>query len=77
MAKIAIKSEIMTPFGGIFPIMEHFTSQLGDVIDGTLGRHCKSHGYQYCKVALWGKGERCPCLWFWHVAGHDCETNRV
>lgn len=24
MAKIAIKSEILTPFGGIFPIMEHF-----------------------------------------------------
>ena len=50
MAKIAIKSEIMTPFGGIFPIMEHFTSQLGDVIDGTLGRRCKSHGYQYSEI---------------------------
>ena len=24
MAKIAIKSEKLTPFGGIFPIMEHF-----------------------------------------------------
>ena len=50
MAKIAIKSEKMTPFGGLFPIMEHFTSQLGDVIDGTLGRRCKSHGYQYSEI---------------------------
>ena len=25
MAKVAIKSEKLTPFGGIFPIMEHLT----------------------------------------------------
>jgi len=24
MAKVQIKSEKLTPFGGIFPIMEHF-----------------------------------------------------
>ena len=50
MAKIAIKSKKITPFGGIFPIMEHFTSKLSNVIDNTLGKRCKSHGYQYSEI---------------------------
>ena len=33
MAKIAIKSEKLTPFGGIFSIMEQFDSRLSSVID--------------------------------------------
>ena len=36
MAKVAIKSERLTPFGGIFPIMEQFTSLLSSTIDSTL-----------------------------------------
>ena len=28
MAKVQIKSEKLTPFGGIFPIMEHFDALL-------------------------------------------------
>ena len=37
MAKIQIKSEKLTPFGGIFSIMEQFDSTLSSVIDSTLG----------------------------------------
>ena len=33
MAKIQIKSEKLTPFGGIFSIMEQFDSILSSVID--------------------------------------------
>ena len=33
MAKIQIKSEKLTPFGGIFSIMEKFDSMLSPVID--------------------------------------------
>ena len=33
MAKVAIKSEKLTPFGGIFSIMEQFDSMISPVID--------------------------------------------
>ena len=36
MAKIQIKSEKLTPIGGIFSIMEKFDSMLSPVIDSTL-----------------------------------------
>ena len=42
MAKIQIKSEKLTPFGGIFSIMEQFASTLSSVIDSTLGLRCRS-----------------------------------
>lgn len=38
MTKIAIKSEKLTPFGGIFPIMDKFESTLSPVIDSTQKR---------------------------------------
>ncbi|MDY4776180.1 MAG: IS1380 family transposase, partial [Phocaeicola vulgatus] len=48
MAKIQIKSEKLTPFGGIFSIMEKFDSMLSPVIDSTLGQRCSSiFGYQF------------------------------
>ena len=47
MAKIQIKSEKLTPFGGIFSIMEQFDSMLSSVIDSTLGLRCKLYGYQH------------------------------
>ena len=50
MAKIQIKSEKLTPFGGIFSIMEQFDSILFSVIDSTLGLRCKSYGYQYSEI---------------------------
>lgn len=37
MAKVQIKSEKITPFGGIFSIMEQFDTLLSNVIDSTLG----------------------------------------
>lgn len=40
MAKVQIKYEKLTPFGGIFPIMELFNILLGETIDSTLGLRC-------------------------------------
>ena len=37
MAKIQIKSEKLTPFGGIFSVHGEFDSTLSSVIDSTLG----------------------------------------
>ncbi len=48
--KIQIKSEKLTPFGGIFSIMEQFDSTLSSVIDSTLGLRCRSLGYQYSEI---------------------------
>ncbi len=53
MAKVAIKSEKLTPFGGIFSIMERFDSMLSSVIDSTLGLRCKLSGYQYSEIIRW------------------------
>ena len=39
MAKVQIKSEKLTPFGGI---MEQFDSMLSPIIDQTLGQRCRS-----------------------------------
>ena len=51
MAKIQIKSEKLTPFGGIFSIMEKFDSMLSPVIDSTLGQRCSSiFGYQFREI---------------------------
>ena len=51
MAKVLIKSETLTPFGGIFSIMEQFNSMLTPVIDSTLGQRCSTIiGYQYSEI---------------------------
>ncbi len=50
MAKIQIKSEKITPFGGIFPIMECFDRLLGQTIDSTLGLRSSFVGYQYSEI---------------------------
>ena len=42
MTKVQIKSEKLTPFGGLFPIMEQFDSTLSSVIDSTIGLRCRS-----------------------------------
>ena len=47
MAKIQIKSEKLTPFGGIFSLMEQFLAQ---TIDATLGLRCTMFGYQYSEI---------------------------
>ena len=51
MAKISIKSEKITPFGGIFHVREQFSRFVGPVIDKVLGLRCTSYGYQYSEIA--------------------------
>ena len=41
MANVQIKSEKLTPFGGIFPIMEQFDVLLAQTIGSTLGLRYK------------------------------------
>ena len=50
MAKIQIKSEKLTPFGGIFSMMEQFDALLAQIIDSTLGLRCTLFGYQYSEI---------------------------
>ena len=50
MVKIQIKSEKLTSFGGIFPIMEKFDRMLSCTIDSTLGLRSKVYGYQYSEI---------------------------
>ena len=50
MAKLQIKSEKLTPFGGIFSIMEQFDALLAQTIDSTLGLRCTMFGYQYSEI---------------------------
>ena len=40
MAKVQIKSEKVTPFRGVFSIMEQFEALLAQTIDSTLGLRC-------------------------------------
>ena len=51
VAKVRIKSEKITPFGGIFHVKEHFSRFVGPVIDKVLGLRCTSFGYQYSEIA--------------------------
>ena len=50
MAKVQIKSEKLTPFWGIFSIMEQFDALLAQPIDSTLGLRCTMFGYQYSEI---------------------------
>ena len=51
MAKVQITSEQLTPFGGIFSIMEQFDSMISPIIDQALGQRCRSIiGYQYSEL---------------------------
>ena len=50
MVKVSIKSEKLTPFGGIFHVRELFSRYVGSVIDKELGLRCPSFGYQYSEI---------------------------
>ncbi len=50
MANISIKSAKLTPFGGIFSIMEQSDFKLSSVIDSTLGIRSSTFGYQYSEI---------------------------
>ena len=49
-AKVQIKSEKLTPFWGIFSIMEQFYALLAQTIDSSLGLRCTMFGYQYSEI---------------------------
>ena len=50
MAMVSMKSEKITPFGGIFHVREHFSRFVGPVIDKVLGLRCTSFGYQSARL---------------------------
>ena len=52
MAKIQIKSEELTPFGGIFSIMKQFDSTLSSVINSTLDLRCRSFHFMARFLAM-------------------------
>ena len=58
MTKVAIKSEKLTPFGGMFSIGEQFDSKLSSVIDSALGMRCRLYGYQYSEIIRWILSDR-------------------
>ena len=45
MAKVQIKSEKITPLGGIFHVKEQFSHYVGPIIDKVQGLRCASYGY--------------------------------
>ncbi len=50
MTKISIKSEKLTPFGGIIHVKALFSRHAGSVIDKELDLCCTSFDYQYGKI---------------------------
>lgn len=88
MAKVAIKTEKLTPLGGIFPIIGQFVSLLSSIIDTTLGLRCKLYSYQYsgiislllCVCFCDGTGVKDVTT---HLAGHlslpplTCSTDTI
>ena len=50
MAKVQIKSEKITAFGGIFFVLDKFDSILSSVIDSHLGLRSTLIGYQYSEI---------------------------
>ena len=50
MAKVSIKSEKITAFGGIFFVLDIFDRILSSVIDSHLGLRSKLIGYQYSEI---------------------------
>ena len=64
MAKIALKNEKITAFGGINFVLVKLDALLGDVIDRVLGIRSTSFGYQYSKIVR--------TLFAVYLCGGDC-----
>ena len=64
MAKIALKNEKITAFGGINFVLDKFDALLGDVIDRSLGIRSTSFGYQYSEIVR--------ALFAVYLCGGDC-----
>lgn len=53
MAKVNIKSDILTPFGGFFYVMaESKRTRLDKLVDYCLDKPCANYGYQYSDILL-------------------------
>ena len=50
IAKIQIKSEPITLFGGTFSIMKQIDALLSKIIDSTLGKRYQPFSYHNCKI---------------------------
>ena len=50
MANISIKSQEITPFGGIFHMTEKIDRCTSLVVDGELDLRCATLGYQYSEI---------------------------
>ena len=50
MAKVAIKSEKLSPYGGIFFILNLFDRLLSGTVDSALPERAKPHGYKYSEI---------------------------
>jgi len=74
LRKIQIKSEKLTPFGGIFSIMEQFDALLAQTIDSTLGLRCTMFGYQYSEIL---RSLMCVYLFLWIFQGFCKEFNLI
>ena len=69
MAKVQIKSEKITPFGGIFHVREHFSRFVGLVIYKVLRLLCTSFGYQYSQGQARVRGQVLePSIYNWEMA---------
>ena len=67
MAKIQIKSEKLTPFGGIFHVMDLLERHLSHIIDGTLGKRSVSIGCDYSEII-----RSLMCVYFWRLMRRGC-----
>ena len=52
MAKVQIKPEKFTPFGGLFYVANQFKRHIMPYADNYLGRRCRLVGYQYGEILL-------------------------
>lgn len=52
MAKVQIKPEKFTPFGGLFYVTNQFKRHIMPYVDNYLGRRCRLVGYQYGEILL-------------------------
>ena len=82
MAKIQIKSEKLTPFGGFFSIMEQFDALLAQTIDSTLGLRCTLFGYQYSEIlrslmCVYLCGGSCVEDISTHLMKHLCAISKI
>ena len=71
MTNISIKSQKITPFGGIFHVMEKFDHHIGPVVDGELVFRCTTFGYQYSEIARARKWGHLTPLWNFAVTNDE------